>query len=85
LFALYELVKSSKSDTRSLSTVINLFEPKIKKSLHLTSHKNKEDLLQELNYKLVKIIKSYDVDSTPGFWKMREIIYEKEGQEKEWK
>ncbi|ELK46801.1 UNVERIFIED_CONTAM: helix-turn-helix domain-containing protein [Halobacillus marinus] len=72
--ALYELVKSSKCDTQSLGAVVELFEPKIKKSLHLTNHKNKDDLSQELKYKLIKSIKNYDVESIPGFWEMRDKI-----------
>lgn len=75
--ALYELVKESKQSNQALQTVIELFEPKIKKSLHLTEHKEKEDLAQELKCKLVSCIQTYDIDATPGFWEMRERIYKK--------
>lgn len=70
--ALYELVKQSKDNGEKLQTVVNLFEPKIKKSLQLTNAKEKEDLSQELKCKLISCIQNYDIDSTPGFWDFKE-------------
>ncbi|TYR78889.1 hypothetical protein FZC66_17865 [Priestia megaterium] len=75
--ALYELVKESKESKKALQVVIDLFEPKIKRSLSLTGYSEKEDLAQELKCKLISCIKTYDVDSTPGFWEMREQIHKK--------
>ncbi|WP_100331796.1 helix-turn-helix domain-containing protein [Bacillus xiapuensis] len=71
---LYELVKESKENNQALQAVIDLFEPKIKKSLYLTDHKEKEDLAQELKCKLIRSIRTYDMDSTPGFWELKEHI-----------
>jgi hypothetical protein len=66
--ALYELVKESKENNQKLQVLIDLFEPKIKRSLHLTDIREKEDLAQELKCKLISCIQTYDIDSTPGFW-----------------
>lgn len=69
---LYDLVKKSKEDERALQLVIELFEPKLKKSLSLTNYQERENLSQELKYKLVIVIKDYDINSTPGFWDLKE-------------
>lgn len=68
---LYELVKDSKENKESLKVLVELFEPKIKKSLTLTNYQEKEDLAQELKCKLISCIQKYDINSTPGFWEMR--------------
>lgn len=67
---LYELLSKSKNDDLALEKIITMFEPKIKKSLSLTTNQNKDDLSQELKYKLITSIKQYDVNSTPGFWEI---------------
>ena len=74
MLKLYELVKEAKDSNFALEQVVSLFEPKLKKSLSLTSLEYREDLAQELKYKLVKYIKDYDVDSTPGFWDFKNQI-----------
>lgn len=74
---LYELVKESRQNKQALETIINLFEPKLKKSLTLTNYNEREDLEQELKCKLIKCILDYDVESTPGFWELREQIINK--------
>lgn len=71
---LYDLVKESKESNCALQEVIDLFEPKIKKSLRLTSSQEKDDLSQELRCKLISCIKTYDLDSTPGFWELKDRI-----------
>lgn len=71
---LYELVKESREDSYALQEIIDRFEPKIKKSLNLTKYQEKEDLSQELKSKLVSCIQKYDIDSTPGFWELKERI-----------
>lgn len=73
--ALYELVKESKEDIKTLQILIDLFEPKIKSSLRLTDVREKEDLAQELKCKLISCIQTYDIDSTPGFWELRDKMY----------
>lgn len=70
----YELVKESKKDSRALEQIINLFEPKLQKTLSLTKVGEREDLAQELKYRLIIYIKRYDVDSIPGFWELKEQI-----------
>jgi hypothetical protein len=71
---LYELVKESKTNEKALETIINLFEPKLRKSLTLTSYSEREDLAQELKCILIMYIKGYDIDSTPGFWELKDQI-----------
>lgn len=74
---LYELVSQSKQNQVAMQEVINTFQPKIKKVLHSTNSKQREDLEQELTYKLITCIKKYDIESTPGFWDMVEIYNQK--------
>jgi DNA-directed RNA polymerase specialized sigma24 family protein len=69
---LYELLKESKSNNQTLEEIMNLFEPKVKKTLFLTDYGEREDLAQELRYKLIKYIRGYNVDSTPGFWELKD-------------
>lgn len=68
----YELVKESKVDNQALEQIINMFEPKLQKTLLLTKLGEREDLAQELKYRLIMYIKRYDVDSIPGFWELKE-------------
>ncbi|MCL6587904.1 helix-turn-helix domain-containing protein [Anoxybacillus sp. FSL W8-0382] len=70
----YELVKESKEDNQALEQIINMFEPKLQKTLSLTKLGEREDLAQELKYRLIMYIKRYDVDSIPGFWELKEQI-----------
>ncbi|MCM3006830.1 helix-turn-helix domain-containing protein [Priestia koreensis] len=74
---LYDLVKESKQDRQALQTVIDLFEPKLKKSLSLTKYEDREDLAQELKCTLIQYIKRYEVDSIPGFWDLKRDFEEK--------
>jgi len=69
---LMDKVISAKCDNDSLMKIVDLFEPKLKKSLYNTSEPNREDLLQDLKLKLVTCIRQYDVESIPGFWEMKE-------------
>jgi hypothetical protein len=71
---LYELAKKSKEDEIALQAIINLYEPKLKRTLTLTEYSERENLSQELKYKLIVGIKKYDIDSTPGFWELRDQI-----------
>lgn len=71
---LFDLVKESKSDTKSMQTLIELFEPKLIKSLSHIKHEEREDLAQELKCIMIQYIRKYNVDSTPGFWEMKEKI-----------
>jgi len=71
---LYELVKNAKKNNEALNTIIKLFEPKINKSLSLTHYSVREDLSQEIKFKLVKLIKEYDIDSVPSFWEFKENL-----------
>jgi flagellar biosynthesis chaperone FliJ len=69
---LYELAKKSKNeDVIYTGKIIELFDPKIKSLLSLTSYQKREDLYQELRLKLLDIILTYDVDASPGFWDLQ--------------
>lgn len=74
---LYELVKKSKEDSQALQLIIDIFEPKIKKSLRLTTYNERDDLAQELKCKLVDSILEYDIEATPGFWELQEQMSQK--------
>lgn len=64
---LYELVKEAKHKNTAIQTIINMFEPKLKKSMYMTNSNDREDLAQELKTKMVSYIRKYDIDSLPGF------------------
>lgn len=68
---LYELARKSKDDIAYIEKIVDLFDPKIKSSLTLTSYQVREDLYQELRLKLIDIIMNYDMDATPGFWSLQ--------------
>lgn len=72
--ALYELVKESKENTQAMQILIDLFEPKLKKTLSLTKYDQREDLAQELKCTLIQYIQRYSIDSTPGFWELKERV-----------
>ena len=72
---LYQLVKRAPRDNEALLKIIKQFEPKIAKSLYLTSQSSRDDLSQELMLKLVESIKKYDMKHVPGFWEFRDMIY----------
>lgn len=67
---LYQLVKESKDNVDSVKQIVDLFEPKVKKCLTYTSMSERENLEQELKYKMIVCIKKYDLTSTPGFFDM---------------
>lgn len=71
---LYDLVKESKEDYQAMQSLIDLFEPKLQKSLSLTQYNNREDLAQELKCTLIQYIQRYKLDSVPGFWDMQKRI-----------
>ncbi|MEW4226416.1 helix-turn-helix domain-containing protein [Rossellomorea marisflavi] len=76
--ALYDLVKESKHSNQAMNEIINLFEPKLKKSLSMTHYDQREDLKQELKYRLINYIQKYNVDSIPGFWELKAQLENKE-------
>ncbi|HHW39330.1 MAG TPA: hypothetical protein GXX18_19285 [Bacillales bacterium] len=68
---LYQLVVESKEDNRAIEKILKIFKPKIKKTLLQTGLQNREDLEQELQLKMMNLIKTYNVD-TVGFWEFYE-------------
>ncbi len=65
---LYQLAIESKNDQDALNQILKAFNPKIKKSLQQTNFQNREDLEQELQLKLVNLIKMCELDDLDGFW-----------------
>jgi hypothetical protein len=74
---LYELVKESQQSKEAMNELLDLFEPKLKKSLLLTQVDQREDLAQELRFVLVNYIRKYNVKSTPGFWELKNQLENK--------
>lgn len=79
---LYSLVKKSKENAQAMNQLINLFEPKLKKSLLLTKYELREDLEQELKCTLISYVLKYNIDSIPGFWDIKEQIENKKSETK---
>ncbi len=57
-----------------IERIIEMFDPKIQRSLLQTTYPKREDLYQELRLKLIDIILNYDVDATPGFWDLQKNL-----------
>lgn len=57
--------------------MIDIFTPEIKKTLLQTSVQNRADLEQELQLKLINVIKVYDLDEVVGFWEFHKMIKKK--------
>lgn len=75
--SLFTLVKQSRTDNNSLKIVIDLFSPKIHRSLQQTKKQFREDLSQELKIKIVDCTRNYDVDKTPGYFQMLDLLERK--------
>jgi DNA-directed RNA polymerase specialized sigma subunit len=75
--SLLTLVKQSKADNNSLVIVLNLFAPKISRSLQQTKRQYREDLSQELQIKLLDCIRNYEVDNIPGYFQMMDLLERK--------
>lgn len=65
---LYQLAVNSKNDSKAVVKILKAFKPKINKALKQTRFQYKSDMDQELQLKLVTIIKKYDVEELEGFW-----------------
>ncbi|MDX8046529.1 helix-turn-helix domain-containing protein [Gracilibacillus sp. S3-1-1] len=72
--SLYDLVKEAQENIQAMQKLIDLFEPKLKKTLFLTRYEEREDLSQELKYTLIRYILRYNPDSVPGFWELKKSI-----------
>lgn len=70
---LYQLVQSAKKSEEDARQIIEIFKPKINKTLYQTSFNNREDVNQELKLKLLEVIKDYDLDKAVGFWEFRDL------------
>lgn len=78
--SLYTLVKQSRADNNSLVIVLDLFAPKIYRSLLQTKRQEREDLSQELKMKLLDCIRNYEVDNIPGYFQMIDSLEGKRTQ-----
>ncbi|SDM91816.1 helix-turn-helix domain-containing protein [Sediminibacillus halophilus] len=66
--SLYQLTTESKSNPSALIAILDAFEPKVKKSLYQTEERNREDMYQDLQLKMVEAVTSYDISTVPGFF-----------------
>lgn len=71
---LYALAIDSKHNKDSLNKIIEMFAPKIHQSLRQTQPQNREDLSQEIKIKLLNCIQEYDVEKTPGYFEMLDLL-----------
>jgi hypothetical protein len=71
---LYQLMDSQDNNIRNASKIIELFNPKIRKSVLQTAPQEREDLAQELKIKLFESILSYDMNEVPGFHEFKELM-----------
>jgi hypothetical protein len=54
-----------------MAALLQMFEPKLRRSLLQTSKQEREDLEQELRIKIMEVIYRYDLESTPGYWEFK--------------
>ncbi|EDL63463.1 hypothetical protein [Bacillus sp. SG-1] len=66
--ALYDMVKEAQENYHYEVNVVSTFEPKIKKSLHLTRPENRDDLEQELKIKIIGYVRNYSLEEVPGLF-----------------
>jgi hypothetical protein len=57
----------------TLELLLNLFEPKINKSLSQTSFQEREDLKQEIKLKIVEKFYNHRFNEAPKFWDLINI------------
>jgi hypothetical protein len=65
---LYSMVRKAGECNLSMNQIILMFDPKIKASLVQTEYQERSDLSQEIKIKMIKSIKNYDTETTPGFF-----------------
>lgn len=63
-------------DDKEIMQIIGAFEPKIKRALYQTYPQERDALSQDLRYKLLVVLRDYDVNSIPGFWEIQKQIEE---------
>jgi hypothetical protein len=69
---LYLLVQKAQCRSpEAMAALLQMFEPKLRRSLLQTSKQEREDLEQELRIKIMEVIYKYDLDSTPGYWEFK--------------
>ncbi|MGE6756028.1 helix-turn-helix domain-containing protein [Rossellomorea sp. NPDC071047] len=71
---LYRLMEDPENNHQNVEKIIELFDPKIKKSVLQTSPQEREDLAQELKIKLFETILNYDMNGVPGFIEFTDLI-----------
>lgn len=51
-----------------MGDIIFYLEPSIKKALNQTNIKNREELKQELHFKIINKVSKEDIENIPGFF-----------------
>lgn len=72
MIALYNWVQEAQNGYGTEEKIIDMFIPKIQKSLRLTKPDNREDLEQELKLCVIHYVKSYPLDKVPGLVDLNE-------------
>ncbi|MED4205807.1 helix-turn-helix domain-containing protein [Neobacillus mesonae] len=66
---LYDLTQKAKAGSQeAVAKIVEMFEPKVKKSSRFIAADNREDLEQELRLEIVKAVNRFETSSTPTFW-----------------
>lgn len=78
LVSLYQLtIESKKANEEAIEKIIKIFTPKVKKTLLQTNMQYREDLEQELQLKIINLIKMYDIEQVVGFWGFYDLVKSK--------
>lgn len=65
---LYHLARKAKEDDKeALMKILVMFEPAINKAVRRSSKQDQHDLQQYLTEKIIKAIRSYNLDAIPDF------------------
>lgn len=74
---MYDLIEAIQehNDTHSILSLVELFKPLIKKTLHYTTYDNREDLEQEQILLLIQLAKKYDLKGVPNFYDYKSSLF----------
>ncbi|GHH99591.1 helix-turn-helix domain-containing protein [Neobacillus kokaensis] len=75
MITLFDLTQKAKGGSQeAVSEIVQMFEPKVKKSSRFMNDNDKEDLEQELRIEIVKAVNRFEISSTPTFWGFIETL-----------
>jgi len=62
------------NDDEALVDILNMFEPKIRKSLSTLQRDVREDYRQEIYIRIIRAIRKYDLDNSPDLFDFSNTI-----------